>query len=154
MFKTVWGLGLQQGGDALKVRRAVFVCEQGYDENAEFDHNDGYAAHVFVSDENDAPIASGRMYPDGDRILMDRIAVMPAFRALPYDELVLRVMLYKAQQSQMREIAAAVYEGGEALYLPFGFKKAGDTTLRGLPAALLTVPRESVIWDSACKHAE
>ena len=152
MFKALWGIGKEEGAGAMAVRRAVFVEERGMDCEREFDLMDEFAAHLFVSDEAGVPIAAGRMYPEAGRVMLDRIAVMPDFRSLPYDDLVLRVMLYKAQQTELIDIAAAVEPGAEKLYIPFGFRIAGETLLRGEKTALYTVPRQNVIWDSACKH--
>ena len=151
MFKALWSLGRESDG-AFSVRRAVFVDELGFPDDAEFDALDDYAAHLFVSDEFDVPMAAGRMYPDGERVMIDRIAVMKDFRSLPYDDLVLRTMLYKAQQSAMQYICAAVYPESAGLYTPFGFKETAKTVLRCRDAVLLTVPRNAVIWDSPCKH--
>ncbi|MEG1547523.1 MAG: GNAT family N-acetyltransferase [Clostridia bacterium] len=152
MFKAIWSLGLNKFEYARAVREAVFVQERGIAEQEEFDWFDGIAAHLYVSDEADTPIAAGRLYPDGELTRLDRIAVMPDFRGLPYDDLVLRTMLYKAQQLGGDVIATQVLADEVAMYLPFGFTQTATKLMRGGEYAELTVMRDCVKWDSACKH--
>ena len=75
---------------------------------------------------------------------------VPAFRGKLYDDLLLRVMLYKAQQMPFSAIEASVGEAERELLTGFGFRPAG------LPQTgqdiVLFVPCSGVIWNSACKH--
>ncbi len=155
MFKALWSFGLTDSENARAVREAVFVRERGIPAELEFDWFDGVAAHLFVSDEADTPIAAGRLYPDGLPVRMDRIAVMPEFRSMPYYDLVLRAMLYKAQDIAQAEIIALVPENEAALYAPFGFTLNGKRKNMGkCDYVELAVRPENIIWDSPCKHAD
>ena len=152
MFKSSWIFGSLEAEAPLALRRKVFVEEQGIAESEEFDRFDGYAAHVFVEDEI-SPIAAGRMYPAGDFTYADRICVHPNYRKEPYDELVLRIMLDKAQQLAGKKIAALLTQEEAKLYIPFGFAPEGETiSARNGARKLYTVDRDSIIWDSPCKH--
>lgn len=64
-----------------------------------------------------SPIAAGRMYPslEHDAVRIDRLVVAPAFRGKQYDDLLLRVMLYKAQQMPFSAIEASVGEAEREL---------------------------------------
>ena len=82
---------------------------------------------------------------------IDRLVVAPLFRGKLYDDLLLRVMLYKAQQMPFAAIEAAVEEAARPLFASFGFQPA-DVQASG--ATLLCVPRGSVVWPRACKGKE
>lgn len=152
MFQSHWIFGSAQAQQPLALRREVYVLEQGVPEDEEFDRFDGYAAHLLITDEV-GPIAAARMYPSGDVTCIGRIAVAKPYRAEPYDELCLRIMLDKASSLAGSTVAARLTEAEAALYLPFGFARTGDfTQYRGAPRALYIVARDGVVWDSPCKH--
>lgn len=152
MFEGHWQFGLHQGGDALALRRRVFVEEKGIPEAEEFDAFDEYAAHLFLRDmDTGAPIAAGRIYPDGEDTRIGRIAVLPEYRNEPYDEFVLRVLLDKAQTLAGQRILIDADAAEEALCLPFGFRETGEARQsRGAMRKTLFVPADGVIWHSAC----
>lgn len=63
---------------AKKIREEVFCNEQGF--KNEFDETDNVSVH-FVAFENDVPIATCRIYLNGENIYcIGRIAVIKAFR--------------------------------------------------------------------------
>ena len=64
MLKATWVFGTQNFEAAKAVRTAVFVEEQGYSLSEEFDDFDYYAWHAVIYYEEDAPIATGRVYLD------------------------------------------------------------------------------------------
>ena len=153
MFMTEWTVGAGAGfAHARALREAVRVYEQGISSEQEFDAMDAVAAHLFVCTDAGEPIAAGRMYPslEHDAVRIDRHVVAPAFRGKQYDDLLLRVMLYKAQQMPFSAIEASVGEAERELLTGFGFRPAG------LPQTgqdiVFFVPCSGVIWDSACKH--
>ncbi|MDR0840146.1 MAG: hypothetical protein LBN26_02005 [Christensenellaceae bacterium] len=154
MFQSKWEIGYA-AKEALALRREVFVQEQGVAEDEEFSPIDAFAAHVYVWDEK-GPIAAGRMYPGGGATLrIGRIAVAPAHRAEPFDELVLRILLDKAGQTPYTTIAATLSPEESPLYARFGFARQGKPPaqyIRGQMRATYAVPRDAIIWDSPCKH--
>ena len=137
MFKAVWSIG-REGFDRIEaLRRAAGVSDA-------CDSMDAYAGHVYVCEETGEPIATGRMYPDGDALIIDRIAVMPQYDAMPYAELVLRMLLFKAQELPQRKIRISCEEKRFALVRRFGFAQTGDNAF--------SCRRDDIIWDSDCKH--
>jgi predicted GNAT family N-acyltransferase len=64
------------GGDASSVRLAVFVGEQRFPADEEFDAHDGAALHA-VAYDGDRPVATGRLLPDGR---IGRMAVLAPYR--------------------------------------------------------------------------
>lgn len=154
MFMTEWTVGTGAGFTPVRaLREAVRVREQGVLPEAEFDALDAFAAHLFVRTDAGEPIGSGRMYPCPERgaVRIDRLVVAPLFRGKLYDDLLLRVMLYKAQQMPFAAIEAAVEEAARPLFASFGFQPAD---VRASGATLLCVPRGSVVWPRACKGKE
>ncbi len=70
-----------RGKDRLaKLREHVFVLEWRLPREAEFDEHDATAFHILIVDEEDTPIATGRLTRGGE---IGRIAVKRKFRTLP-----------------------------------------------------------------------
>ncbi len=78
-FRVKMQKGLDDLEDAVTLRQQVFVIEQGFME--EFDQIDAIAWHVVLYDD-DQPIATGRVYLDGDRFHIGRVAVSKPYRRL------------------------------------------------------------------------
>lgn len=137
MFKAVWSIG-RDGFEKIEfLRRAAGVSDA-------CDSMDAYAGHVYVCEETGEPIAAGRMYPDGDALVIDRIAVMSEYDAMPYAELVLRMLLFKAQELPQREIRINCEEKRFALVRRFGFIQSDAHTF--------TCSRDAIVWNSECRH--
>lgn len=137
MFKAVWSIGRDGFEKIESLRRAAGISDA-------CDSTDAYAGHVYVYEETGEPIAAGRMYPDGDALIIDRIVVMPQYDAMPYAELVLRMLLFKAQELPQREIRINCEEKRFALVRRFGFIQSGAHTF--------TCSRNAIVWDSECRH--
>lgn len=137
MFKAVWSIGRDGFEKIESLRRAAGVSDA-------CDSMDAYAGHVYVCEETGEPIAAGRIYPDGDALIIDRIAVMPQYDAMPYAELVLRMLLFKAQELPQRKIRIICDESRFALVRRFGFIQSDAHTF--------TCSRDAIVWDSECRH--
>jgi len=145
MFQSKWEIGLQ-GKEALALRRAVLVEEKGMDEKTVFDRNDEYAAHAYVW-SGDEPIAAGRIFPLGTATGIGSIVSAPAYRKQPFEDLVLRILLDKAQTLAGDPIIARLRADEVPLYTPFGFEKTQDNEDG---TATYTVPRDGIRWHSDC----
>lgn len=148
MFKAIWSIGKEDFEPIEALRRQVNVAGQGIDEAMEFDGMDDFAGHVYVCEEDGTPIAAGRMYPTGSAMLIDRIAVMPEYELMPYGELVLRMLLFKAQELPQKTIEILVEKRRFELVERFGFTLKENRGEKGLYAC----PADKVVWESACKH--
>lgn len=147
MFQSKWEFGLA-AREALALRRAVLVEELGLPEAAAFDRYDEIAAHVYVWDSR-GPIAAGRIFPQGEATGLGAIVSAKDRRQEPFMDLVLRILLDKAQTLKGDPILAALRPGEAGLYLPFGFLKAED---RPDGLAIYSVPKDGVRWHSACQE--
>lgn len=76
-----WINGKAGFNEAFKVRKAVFVEEQKVPEFLERDEFDDHAQHLLVYD-NDIPIATGRLFNDGNHFKLGRISVLKPYRGM------------------------------------------------------------------------
>lgn len=153
MFKAEWSLGKSDFAKIEALRREIYVNGRGIAKAEEFDALDAYAGHVYVCEDTGAPIAAGRIWPRGDALIIDRIAVLPAYDTQPYAELVLRLLLFKAQELPQSSIHFIAEAERFALAERFGFKQiAPAQSTRGGMSAEFACPSAAIIWDSACKH--
>jgi predicted GNAT family N-acyltransferase len=118
------------GADAGRIRRAVFVLEQGIPEALEWDEWDAVSTHA-VAYRDGEPVATGRLLPDAH---IGRMAVLSTARRQGLGALVL-----------MRLVAAAAARGDESVvlsaqsrvcgfYAGHGFEPEGDEYLEvGIP---------------------
>lgn len=78
-----------------QIRERVFVCELHIPKDIEFDSLDCNAIHVLVTDDYQAPVATGRLCTDG---LIGRIAVLPEHRNRSVYKSLLTYIVNLAQQ--------------------------------------------------------
>ena len=93
MITTQWFIGDKDLADAHKVRRKVFIEEQGIDEALEIDGTDGGCIHLVVYDENGVPAATGRIVVNSGDFSVGRVAVLPEYRKKGYGTLVMQVLI-------------------------------------------------------------
>lgn len=84
-----------------QIRERVFVYELHIPKNIEFDDLDTTAQHVLVSDENNRPVATGRLCEDG---LISRIAVLPEHRNRSVYQTLLTFLVHLAKQQGLEKI--------------------------------------------------
>ncbi|MDQ1254578.1 MAG: hypothetical protein QG646_3848 [Euryarchaeota archaeon] len=73
--------------DALYVRREVFIKEQNVPEEEEVDEADLESYHVVVY-AYDRPVATGRLFKNGENWLIGRISVLKEFRGKQVGKLI------------------------------------------------------------------
>ncbi len=151
MFQTRWSFGRENFDYVRQLRLSCFVEEQGIDENEEFDAFDGISAHLFVEDSTGEPIAAGRIFPDGETTRIGRICVAPKFRGRLYDDLVLRILLYKAEGLAGNNVVTYPAEKDVPFYERFGFVRAGEPFFeRNAQRVKLCVQRDKIVWPKEC----
>ena len=94
------------------------------------------------------PIAAGRIFPQGTATGIGAIAVAPGRRGEPFGELVLRILLDKAQTLAGDPILARIRPEEIPLYTAFGFARVEGVGTAGL----YQVPRDGIRWHSACQE--
>ena len=71
--------GTEDLSDALLVRKEVFTIEQGF-ADPDSDENEQKSTHVVIYDDNDQPVGTGRIFTQGDHMIVGRIAIIKAYR--------------------------------------------------------------------------
>ncbi len=109
--------------DALaRVRRAVFIVEQGVPESLEWDDADTVSIHALASAADGEPVATGRLLPDGH---IGRMAVLPAWRGRGVGAAILSLLVSQARDRGDREIALAAQVHAIGFYEREGFVAEG-----------------------------
>ena len=78
---------------------------------------------------------------------------MPEYESQPYAELVLRMLLFKAQQLPQKHIRIIAEDTRFELVERFGFEPVTEPVKgRGGLVREYRCPTGGIIWDSMCKH--
>jgi predicted GNAT family N-acyltransferase len=118
------------GDDAGRVRRAVFVAEQGIPAELEWDEWDAQSVHA-VLDRDGAPVATGRLLPDGH---IGRMAVLASVRRQGLGALILERLVACAAARGDTEVELSAQSYVCDFYAAHGFVAEGDEYLDvGIP---------------------
>ncbi len=105
--------GEDLSAEVLPVRKAVFG-DAGEAADAA-----GWNALVYLDQQ---PAASGRIWWQEDAFWLGQIGVVPALRGRRLGDLVLRLLLYKAQSHAAREVRLRCPEETEGFFSRLGFR--------------------------------
>lgn len=118
-------------GACARIRRAVFIAEQGVPENLEWDALDAECFHWVATDADGIPVGCARMTRDGQ---VGRMAVLRDFRQRGVGSLLLRALLAAAREQGLREIRLNAQRRAEGFYRRHGFAPRGGEFLdAGIP---------------------
>lgn len=114
--------------DAFEIRKQVFQIEQGVSSELEFDEIDDLAIHVIVyaSDTDKRPVATGRVYFDGENYRIGRIAVLKEERGKYYGDFAVRMLANKAFLAGATEILIHSQTDVIPFYKKIGFEICGE----------------------------
>jgi len=107
--------------DAARVRLAVFVAEQGFSEALEWDAYDPVSLHV-VAYADDAPIATGRLLPDGR---IGRMAVLRDWRGCGVGARLLEHLVSRAAARGDGQVVLSAQVRAIGFYERYGFRASG-----------------------------
>jgi len=114
-----------------RIRRAVFIEEQGVPEELEWDDDDAGAIHLLAVDADDTPIGCARLLPDGH---IGRMAVLQSWRGKGVGRALLQkaLELARAQGHAIVRLSAQTHASG--FYRRHGFIAEGEEYLEaGIP---------------------
>ena len=129
--------------DVLSVREAVFA--RGRDDlDAE-----AQSAVVYL---DGVPAAAGRLWWQEGSFWLGEIGVLPAYRGKRLGDLVLRLLLFKAQSHFAREVRLRTAPETEGFFARLGFREA----LREESLTEMLLPGDEIDLDTckACKKAD
>lgn len=131
MITPVWYEGGADYTPCAEVRKTVFVAEQGYTLQEEFDECDNTCPHLVLFDVQ-TPVATGRlvMLPDGTAKL-GRIAVLKPYRGQHLGAQIVQELLKRAKESGALRAYVSAQSYAVPFYNKFGFCEYGGEYLDG-----------------------
>jgi predicted GNAT family N-acyltransferase len=121
--------------DAQRLRTEVFVIEQGVPIELEWDESDEVSIHAVVYGEDNQPIATGRLLPDGH---IGRMAVQKALRGTGIGSFLLTSLLHEAQRLGHTILVLHAQTYAVGFYLRHGFQPEGSEFMEaGIPHMLM-----------------
>jgi predicted GNAT family N-acyltransferase len=122
-----------------RIRREVFVREQGIPESEEWDGEDATSIHV-VATLNREPVGTGRLDRAGK---IGRIAVMPGLRGRGIGALILGLLLDEARRLGIREPHLHSQVQAVPFYEKLGFaRQGGEFDEAGIPHVRMSIVLE------------
>lgn len=112
--------------EAKKIRQAVFVDEQGFEN--EFDDIDQRAIHLVVFDGNEA-IGCARMFEENGVMILGRIAVVKEKRVLHVGSQILKALERRASELGYHEVYLSAQTRVSQFYCKNGYKAYGNEYL-------------------------
>lgn len=108
--------------DAAQVRMAVFVREQGYAPELEFDEFDAQATHIVLYDGT-TPVATGRLFNEGSGVYkLGRIAVLQAYRNQHLGARLVEQLMAEARALGATQFAISAQVSARGFYEKLGFR--------------------------------
>lgn len=111
--------------DAYRIRRKVFVEEQKMREEDVFDSLDKVSVHAIVYDENENPVASGRIAVDGEEYRIGKIAVLEQCRGKKFGDFLVRMLVDKGYLAGAKTVMVRSQIHAVPFYEKIGFVKCG-----------------------------
>lgn len=113
----------------LKIRKKVFIDEQGVPASLEIDENESDAIYFLAKIENQA-VSTGRIRSINNTVKFERIATLPEFRGLGIATKLMNCMQSYAKESYPNSILIMyAQESAVSFYKKMGWKEEGDTFL-------------------------
>jgi len=113
---------------ALAVRYAVFVEEQGFSADTERDDIDAGAHHLLALDRGRG-VATGRLFPDPDKpgtYIIGRVAVLREYRGTGLGRRIMEAMEQKAKELGASRVTLGAQLQAKPFYEKNGYRPLGD----------------------------
>ena len=151
MITAKWIMGDTGLEDARTIRTEVFIQEQGFSAQREFDDIDARSMHVIIY-QDDFPCATGRLYYDNG-YKIGRIAVLKASRGRRLGDLTVRMLLFKAFDQGADEVTVSAQLTASGFYEKFGFASTGNETEdEGVPHIIMKVTPDTARLSGDCSQ--
>ena len=138
MRYTIQEVEWSQEEDALySIREVVFIQEQQVPASLERDEWDARSRHVLARDENQRPIACGRLLPDGQ---IGRMAVLREWRGQGLGRAILQQLLNIAREHDYPHVHVHSQTHALGFYEGFAFVPHGEEFMEaGIPHRHMTL---------------
>ncbi|MBT7742065.1 MAG: GNAT family N-acetyltransferase [Opitutae bacterium] len=118
------------------VRDIVFGQEQNVAREVDWDGKDSQSIQVVATDDDNNPVGTGRMQPDGK---IGRLAVLDSWRGQGIGQKMLRVLVETAEKKGFQEVFLHAQVHAASFYEKCGFHKNGEEFLEaGIPHVKMT----------------
>jgi predicted GNAT family N-acyltransferase len=118
------------------IRDIVFGEEQNVEREVDLDGKDSQSIQVVATDDDDNPIGTGRMQPDGK---IGRLAVLDSWRGQGTGEKMLQALLETAEKEGFQEVFLHAQIHAISFYEKCRFHKDGKEFLEaGIPHVKMT----------------
>lgn len=132
MYNEIWYQPGEPFPLATDIRKEVFIKEQGYTMDIEFDEEDKNALHLVLTDVQNTPVATARLTKiDEYTFVPGRIAVIASMRGKHLGELIVRKMIEKAIVLGAQQIQIGAQVQAIGFYEKLGLKVYGDEYMDG-----------------------
>lgn len=149
------GKFLRSGDDLAAVfalRERVFGTELGFPRAFIRDGLDDMALYALVFDEADAPRGTGRLALDDDRFMLGRICVDRDARGQGLGDLILRMLLVRAQEMDAPAVYVKALIPAAPFYQRYGFRTLGGVFEdEGVPHQLMRALKDEIDIEGECK---
>lgn len=124
-MKIEWNYSKTNAKDCFLVRNKVFVSEQGFSEELEFDDIDSIAHHLCVYD-NGKPIGAARLFGEDGIYHCGRICVLKEYRSKGVGYIIMDAMEKKAQELSVHTLELSSQLQASEFYTKCGFTAVGE----------------------------
>lgn len=150
MLYAKWIHGSDDISLAKEVREQVFVQEQGFEAEKEFDTFDKGAWHV-VAMEDETPIGTGRLYIDDGKFTLGRLCVLKEYRGMGIGDALIRLLMDRALEVGAPALFLSAQEPLKGMYEKYGFEQIGDAYQEGqIPHVKMTVKADEEQFPGGC----
>lgn len=136
-------LSEQELKDVYRVRREVFIDEQGVPEEVEVDDLEDQSVH-FIAYEDTTPVGAGRFRMAEKDAKAERVCVLRSHRKKGIGALLMSEMEKTAKEKGLMKVKLNAQVHAEAFYLGIGYKTVSDTFY---DAGILHVSMEKDVWE-------
>jgi len=113
------------------IRKKVFIEEQNVPEALEWDNDDATCTHILVIDENNCPIATGRIKPEGH---IGRMAVLKEHRHCAIGSAMLKELITVAKAQNLEKVYLHAQISATGFYEKQGFISCSEEFMdAGIP---------------------
>lgn len=152
MITNEWILGSGDLSVPRAIRRKVFIEEQQVDEKEEMDALDSQSMHLVIYDDRQ-PIATGRIWHDGQTFRIGRCCVLAKMRGQGIGDLLVKLLLLKSFEFSPSEVRVDAQTHVQGFYERYGFQKAGNKFIKaGIPHISMSICKETLVFPSKCGH--
>lgn len=114
-----------------EVRTEVFIEEQDVSQEEEWDGLDDQCLHVLALDDNDDPVGTARLLPEGK---IGRMAVLKPWRGKGVGAAMLELLMQEAESRGFAVVRLAAQVHAMPFYEKFGFTAYGEEFMdAGIP---------------------